>query len=94
MADIWNFLVSQWNTWPVQLVVWSAVLCLLLAVGVFVVRRLRDFATGNDDSRTHLVTNFREMKVQGDISDAEFRTINALLNGKQPPKVNQARDNT
>jgi hypothetical protein len=84
MAGLWESLNKQLQSWPGQLVLGLAILALLVAVSYFVLRRLRGSAVGN----------FREMKLQGDISDKEFRTIKALLNEKQAPTIKQNQDNT
>lgn len=94
MSEWWQFLTTQWGTWPVQMVVWGTILLLLVVIGVFVVRRVRDSAVDSDNSPHRLLTNFREMQLQGDISVKEFRTIRALLNEKQAPTVNQTQDDT
>jgi hypothetical protein len=94
MAGLWNALIHQWDTWPVQLVVWGSILALMLAISFFVLRKLRGSAVGDDDTPLELLTNFREMKLQGDISDKEFRTIKALLNDKQAPTIKQTQDST
>jgi len=94
MAGLWESLNKQLQSWPGQLVLGLAILALLVAVSYFVLRRLRGSAVGNDDTPLELLTNFREMKLQGDISDKEFRTIKALLNEKQAPTIKQNQDNT
>lgn len=91
---MWEFVARQWDSWAVQLIVWGTVLVLLVAISVFVVGKLRGSIVGNDEDPSRLLTNFREMKLQGDISDTEFRTINALLNEKQAPKVKHKQDST
>jgi hypothetical protein len=60
-----------------QLVLWLAVLAILTVVGYYVVRRFRD---GVEQSETvsELLSNFRQMRQQGQLSDAEFRTIRTL----------------
>lgn len=94
MAEFWEFWAKQWDSWTVQLTVWGAVLALMVITAVVVVRRLRDSTVGAGNDMPHLLTNFREMRLQGDISDAEFRTINSLLNAKQQPQVKHTQDNT
>jgi uncharacterized membrane protein len=95
IAGLWESLSKQWkDSWSIQLAVWGTVLAVLVVVAYFVVRKLRDSAAGNDDTPAELLTNFREMKLQGDISDKEFRTIKALLNEKQAPTIKQNQDNT
>jgi len=95
IAGLWESLSKQWkDNWSIQLVVWGAVLAVLVVAAYFVVTKLRGLAAGNDDTPVELLTNFREMKLQGDISDKEFRTIKALLNEKQAPTIKQNQDNT
>ena len=95
IAGLWESLSKQWeDSLSIQLIVWGTVLAVLVVVAYFVVRKLRGLAAGNDDTPMELLTNFREMKLQGDISDKEFRTIKALLNEKQAPTIKQNQDNT
>ena len=95
IAGLWESLSKQWeDNLSIQLIVWGTVLAVLVVVAYFVVRKLRGLAAGNDDTPVELLTNFREMKLQGDISDKEFRTIKALLNEKQAPTIKQNQDNT
>jgi len=94
MSNVWTFVVNQWDSWPVQLTVWGSILVLLVVVAVFVLRKLRDSTGGSVEDPGQLVTNFREMKLQGDITDKEFRTINSLLNAKQTPTIKHTQDST
>ncbi|HUE72818.1 MAG TPA: hypothetical protein VMP01_18175 [Pirellulaceae bacterium] len=62
-----------------QLGIWGGLLVLLLVIAFLVVRKLRDNATGNQPRSGDMLSNFQEMKQEGDISDAEFRNIKAVL---------------
>ena len=63
-------------------VLWVAVLMVVLAMGYYLVRRFRD-RTGDDrQTASELLTNFREMHHEGDISETEFRTIKTVLGQK------------
>jgi hypothetical protein len=62
-----------------QLGIWGGLLVLLLVIAFLVVRKLRDNATGNQQRGGDMLSNFQEMKQEGDISDAEFRNIKAVL---------------
>jgi hypothetical protein len=62
-----------------QLGIWGGLLFLLLAIAFLVVRKLRDSATNNQQTGSDMLSNFQEMKQEGDISDAEFRNIKAVL---------------
>lgn len=94
MSELLEFWTKQWDSWAVQMIVWGAVLAVLVVVAVFVVRSLRDSTLHSDNDTAHLLTNFREMRLQGDIDDKEFRTINSLLNAKQAPPVKHTQDTT
>ncbi len=94
MSEAWEYLTTQWGTWPIQMVVWGTILLLVLVISAFVVRNLRDSTAEAEPGPHSLLTNFREMKLQGDISDTEFRTIKALLNEKQAPPVTRTQDDT
>ena len=67
------------RTSAAQAVIWVTVLSVLLVVAYYVLQKFRD-RTGDDrESANELMTNFREMHHEGDISDAEFRTIKTVL---------------
>ncbi len=63
-------------------VLWVAVLLIMLAVGYYLVRRFRDRADDDRQTASELLTNFREMHQEGDISETEFRTIKTVLGQK------------
>ena len=73
-----EFLLST----PAQAVIWTAALLVLVAIGWYVVGRFRDRSDDNQLTANDLLTNFRELHHQGDIDDAEFRTIKTVLGGK------------
>ncbi|MEK6237273.1 MAG: hypothetical protein N2C14_21390 [Planctomycetales bacterium] len=56
-----------------------AALVVLLIVGAYLIQKTR--AGGTEDvSDTHsMLTNFREMYAQGELSDEEYRTIKSTL---------------
>jgi len=65
-----------------QAVLWTTVLLVLMVVAYYVVKRFRDF-TGEDTlDPNELLSNFREMRQEGDISEKEFRTIRTVLGAK------------
>ena len=63
----------------IELGIWGGIGFLLVVIAVLVVRKLRDSAKGNQPRSGDLLSNFQEMKQEGDISDAEFRNIKAVL---------------
>ena len=65
-----------------QVVIWMAVLSIIVVMGIYVVGRFRDRTDDNRQTADQLLTNFRELHHQGDIDDAEFRTIKTVLGTK------------
>ncbi len=51
------------------------VLCVLTAVGFYVVSIFRDYAAEDREDPPKGIANLEEMHAKGDISDEEFRTI-------------------
>jgi uncharacterized membrane protein len=77
---------------PAQSVLWVTVLVIAAIVGYAVVKKFRD---GIDDDRVtanELLTNFREMNREGDISDAEFRTIRTALGERLRAELKDSSD--
>ncbi len=52
-------------------------------VGYYVVRYLRGATSKDDTSAADLRLNFEEMRREGDISEAEFRTIQSVIGKTQ-----------
>ncbi len=61
---------------------WLGVLALFIGVAVFALRRLRERIDKDETAASEMLTNFREMHLQGGLSDAEFRTIKTVLGAK------------
>jgi uncharacterized membrane protein len=81
-------------TTPAQIMIWTTVLLLLIALGGYIVRSLR----GRDDddrlSANDLLTNFRDLHHRGDIDDSEFRTIKTVLGAKLQEETRDTDDET
>ena len=67
-----------------------AVVLLLVAVGVYVVRIWRGSDGDDQLSASDLLTKFREIHSKGNLSEKEFRTIKTKL---APRRENELRDN-
>lgn len=80
------------STLGVELLLWGAVLLVMLVLAVAVVRRLRDSIRSDKAGEADLLTNFQEMRREGDINDAEFRNIRAVLGSKRPSEVRNGKD--
>lgn len=59
------------------------VLCVLIAGGVYLVSIFRDYAAEDRDEPHDTLANLRELHLRGEISDAEFRTIQAKTERKR-----------
>jgi hypothetical protein len=69
-------------------------LLVLLVVAYYIVRRFRDRAREDQPTSNELLTNFREMHHEGDISDAEFRVIKSVLGGKLRQELKDAGEDS
>jgi uncharacterized membrane protein len=65
-----------------QAVIWSTVLLIVIVIAAFIVGRLRDRKDNDRLASNELLTNFRELHLQGDIEDSEFRDIKSVLGTK------------
>ena len=69
------------QTTTAQIVVGLAGLMILTMIGVYVVLSFRD-SIEDDETSSDLLTKFREMRHQGYLDEAEYRTIRTDLEGK------------
>ena len=70
--------MSEWLKSPnVQLAVGLLVLCILISASFWLVSRFRDYAAHDQDDTLDALANLEEMHLKGDISEEEFRTIQA-----------------
>ena len=68
-----------WQDPIVQLVLWSAVFLVLLAIATYAVLKIRAEAAQSEPPASEMLSKFRELHVEGDLSDEEFRTIKTTL---------------
>ncbi|WP_425617983.1 hypothetical protein NA78x_001675 [Anatilimnocola sp. NA78] len=65
-----------------QMAIWFAVLGGLVTIAVVVLGKLRGNAQQTEDTASELLSNLQDLRQEGDISDAEYRTIKAVLGAK------------
>ena len=53
------------------------ILCVLIAAAFYVMAIFRDYTAQDRENPADVLANLREMHLKGDISDEEFRTIQA-----------------
>jgi uncharacterized membrane protein len=75
------------STTPAQVVIGVAVLAMLSVVGCYVVARFRERSDDSGPTASELLSNYREMRQQGDIDETEYRTIKTALGAKLQQEV-------
>lgn len=70
-----NFLASP----NALLIVYATGLVMLLAVGYYIVAKVRESFSESGPGASDLMSSFRESYSQGELSDEEYRTIKATL---------------
>ena len=75
-----------------SLVYWSAVLFGLIAIAMIALGKLRGNAQQSENSAGQLLSNLQDLRQEGDISDAEYRTIKAVLGAKLQQRVKDDQD--
>jgi len=62
-----------------ELVVWAAMGAIVVAVAAYILGKIRAEPTQKEPSASELMSKFRDLHSQGELSDAEFRTIKTAL---------------
>jgi hypothetical protein len=86
---MWQSLTEIWLLPGVQIVVGLTVVFALIAVGWYVVVRLRGLKDQTQTSPEELLLNFREMTGEGGLSYQEYRMIETSLVKRQEDKPRQ-----
>jgi uncharacterized membrane protein len=68
-----------WREATTSIVLLVALAATLVAVGVYVIGRLRQETVEKEPPASRLITNFQELHAKGELSDQEYRTIKAVL---------------
>jgi hypothetical protein len=63
----------------VQAGIWFAVMAAVIALGAFIVSKFRGREDEEQPIASEMLTNFRELHDEGELSDQEFRKIKTLL---------------
>ncbi len=72
-----------------ELVIWAAVLAALVAVGIYVIGKVREKNQEADRPASGLLTKFRELHSRGGLSDVEYRTIKSVLAEQIQDELNE-----
>lgn len=74
-----------------RLILSVAGLLAFIAVGLYVVGKIRNLFRSTEAGAGDLLNNFRDLHSQGELSDEEFRTIKAKLAAKLRAEFDQAK---
>jgi hypothetical protein len=75
---MWDFLRSS----TAQLTLGVAAVAILAAIGIYVVGRVKSSFREDGITTNELLTNFRDLHSQGELTDGEYRTIKATLSAR------------
>jgi uncharacterized membrane protein len=67
-----------------------ALVAILVAIGVYVIGRIRAEIHESEPKASEWLSNFREMHAQGELEDEEYRTIKAVLSERLQHELNDA----
>lgn len=59
--------------------VWTGLAALGLGIGILLMRKLRATPAKQESTASELLSKFRELHSEGELSDAEYRTIKTQL---------------
>jgi uncharacterized membrane protein len=71
-----------------EVVILLAVAAALVAVGFYVIARVRAGIHRKEPPASEWLTNFKELHAQGELSDEEYRTIKAMLAERFQQEIN------
>ena len=72
-----------------SVVILLALAASLVAVGIYVIARVRAGIYSKDPPTSEWLTNFEELHAQGELSDEEYRTIKAMLAERFQQELNK-----
>ncbi len=84
--------MSSFGQFLMPAMLWLGVLALFIGVAVIALRRLRERIDKDETATSEMLSNFREMHLQGGLSDKEFRTIKTVLGAKLQQETKQNGD--
>jgi len=64
-----------------------AVVAILVAIGIYVLARVKSSVREDGPTTNELLTNFRELHSRGELSDGEYRTIKAMLSARLQEEI-------
>lgn len=81
-----DFLVTP----TAQIILGLAGIAVLVSVGVYVIAKVRNEWIESKPDTSELITNFRQLRESGELSDKEYRTIKGMLADKLGREINDS----
>lgn len=85
-AGMFDFLTTS----TAQIVIGLAAVAAMTVVGIYIIAKVRAEWIESKPDTNELITNFRELKECGELSDAEYRTIKGMLADKLSRELNDS----
>jgi hypothetical protein len=79
-----------WSLQPEGIVVWLAVLAAMIAVAAYFILKFRAKTLQNEPPASELLSKFRDLHSQGELTDEEFRTIKTTLSAQLQRELNDS----
>ncbi len=74
-----------------QIIVGVAVIAVLVAIGVYVVGRMRSELNDQPQNTSDVMSTFRELHEEGELSDEEYKSIKAKLSASLKQEITRPR---
>jgi uncharacterized membrane protein len=79
-----------WALKPEELILWFAVLAALIAIAFYLLKKIRAKTVQQEPQASELLSKFRDLHTEGELSDEEFRTIKTALSAKLQRELNDS----
>jgi uncharacterized membrane protein len=79
-----------WSIQPERLILWLAVLAALIAVAAYFVMKIRAKTVQHEPEASEMLSKFRDLHSQGELTDEEFRTIKTTLSAQLQKELNDS----
>lgn len=80
-----------WATKEVQIIVNVTMLAIFVAVGFYLINRIRGRFRQSDEGSSFLLDNFRDLHSGGQLSDEEYRNIKSKLAAQLRDELKQSK---
>ena len=78
------------STPPAQIILGFTGIAIVVAVGVYIIAKVRSEWIESKPETSELITNFRQLRETGELSDKEYRTIKGMLAEKLSRELNDS----